>query len=190
MRILAVWPAHYDLGAYHDLDSRQMYDSGLEYTALRGKEATRLGLVRELQRREYNALEVLTHGEEGQILLSDGRTEAGWWGRLAAEYPLRLVVFLACESSAPHVFNATDALIQAGVESVIAADRLLLAADAVHFASVFYSGLAAGLSVEDAFDRARLVMSRESAEMVRLHGSRGRRGASDPKNGTVAGWNG
>lgn len=171
-RILAVWPEFDNLRQYHDLDARQLYDSGLEYTALRGQEASRAGLVRELQRHEYNVLEVLSHGENGQILLSDGHSEAGWWSRLVGEYPLRLVVFLACESSAPQQLSVTDAILRAGGEYVVAADRKLLAWDAVRFASLFYGALANGESIEDAFARARLVMPRESAEMVRLHGGK------------------
>jgi hypothetical protein len=170
--ILAVWPEHETLRVYHDLDSRQLYDTGLAYTALRGADASRAGLARELQEGDYNVLEVLTHGENGQVHLQDGLTEPGWWGRLARNHPLVLVVFLSCETASPRQNNATRALLRAGVDYVVAADRQLLALDAVNFATLFYSSLADGLSVEDAFAQSELVMPRASAEMVRLHTSK------------------
>lgn len=168
-KILAVWPSYDNLGEYHKKDARQLYDTGLEYTALFGADATRAGIARELQNGNYNILEVLAHGDNGIIHLHDGPTEPGWWSRLATSHPIHLVVFLSCETSSPRQNNATKSMLRAGVDYIVSADRKLEAHDAVAFASLFYSSLADGLDIEAAFVQAELTMTRESAEMLRLH---------------------
>lgn len=167
--ILAIWPEYPNLSQYHNIDARQLYDTTLNYMPLRGQEATRTGIVRALSHGSFNILEIVTHGENGSINLTDGLVSPGWWGRLAQTYPLELVVMLACESSTPIAQNVTQALLNAGVNYVISADRQLDAMDAIKFTSIFYSNLVKGQTIKEAYNWARLVMTQPSIEMVKLH---------------------
>lgn len=168
-KVLAVWPTHGDIASYQSMDARQLYDSGLDYTALRDADATRAGLVRQLRRNNYNVLQVMTHGQNGEILLTDGVVEPGWWERLLEGQNIWLAVLMACESASPAHHNAADAMLRSGVPYVVAVDRRILAMDATNFVAMLYSLLADGASIEEAVEQAKLVVPRESAEMIRLH---------------------
>lgn len=167
--VLGIWPTPVGQPLLDQAgEARALYDAGIEYVALRGAAATRGGVVREWERLHPLIVEIGSHGKAGAIWLTDGATSPGWWARLARTYPPRLMVLLACESSAQDKLNVADALFAAGVAAVVSVDATLGDADAVLFAEMLYQHLAAGDPLAFAVERAKLVLSDPGAEMVRV----------------------
>lgn len=173
LTVLAIWPTQQGMNppGADEADSG-LYDAGIDYLALVGPDAIRDGVVREWARIEPDIVEIMTHGMEGLIYLTDGPTSPGWWGRLAADHQPRLLLLLSCESSQSAALDIPDALIRAGVQAVIVASDRLLVADAVRFARRFYAELASDNDIAHAFERARLTMTDEGARMIRLRQNR------------------
>jgi len=169
LSILAVWPAQNDLNLQASRDA--LYNAGVNYLALNGT-VTMADIVDEFSRNDFNALELGTHGQrlelaahglEGGIWLSDGIASPGWWARLATFQKLNLAVVLACDS-----LQTGEALLHAGVEYVIAVQGLLEDTAAIKFSFLFYKYIAAGKSITTAFDLAKLALSRDQADNLRL----------------------
>jgi hypothetical protein len=169
LTVLAIWPTL--VGAnpegVTEVDSA-LYDVGIDYIALQGADATRDNVVREWGRIEPEIVEVMTHGREGRIYLTDGPTRPGWWGRLARDHQPRLLLLLACETARVGTVDIPDALLREGVAAVIAVSDSILVTDAIRFAHAFYAELAENPDIEHAFERARLTMTDEGAQMLRL----------------------
>lgn len=165
-RVLGIWPDGTPI-LDQQSEANALYDAGFEYKALRGPEANRSGILRELERYKPLIWEIGAHGDENGILLSDGVARPGWWGNLAKQYrPPIAAVLMACRSNQQDRINVADALISAGVKNVIACDKNILDADATKFVSLFYERLAAGANFKDAADRAKLAVSDASREMI------------------------
>jgi len=164
-RVLGIWPTGVPvLDQQGEADA--LYDAGYEYKALRGKEANRSGILRELERFKPYIWEIGAHGDESGIQLSDGIARPGWWGHLAKQYRPIAAILMACRSNQQDRINVADALIAAGVKNVVACDQSISDADAVKFVSLFYERLSAGASFKDAAERAKLAVSDAAREML------------------------
>lgn len=164
-RVLGIWPT-----GVPKLDQQgeanALYDSGYEYKALRGEEANRNGILRELERFKPSIWEIGAHGDENGIVLSDGIARPGWWGNIAKLNRPIAAVLMACRSNQQDRMNVADALVGAGVEHVVACDQNILDTDATKFVSLFYERLAMGASFKDAAERAKLAVSDAGREMI------------------------
>ncbi len=169
LSILAIWPAQDDLNLQSSRDA--LYNAGVNYIALNGN-VTMADIVDEFSRNGFNALELGTHGKrlevvgrglEGGVWLSDGIASPGWWARLATFQKLKLAVVLACDS-----LQTGEALLHAGVENVVAVQGLIEDTAAVKFAFLFYKYIAAGKSIVTAFDLAKLALTRDQSDTLRL----------------------
>lgn len=169
LSILAIWPAQDDLNLQASRDA--LYNAGVNYIALNGT-VTMADIVDEFSRTGFNALELGTHGKrieiagsglEGGVWLSDGIASPGWWARLAAFQKLKLAVVLACDS-----LQTGEALLHSGVENVVAVQGMIEDTAAVKFAFLFYKYIAAGKSIAIAFDLAKLALTRDQADILRL----------------------
>jgi hypothetical protein len=169
LTVLAIWPtvAGARPTGVTDIDSA-LYDAGIDYITLQGEAANRDEIVREWARIEPDVVEVMTHGKDGKIYLSDGPTRPGWWGRLASDHPPLLMVLLACETSQSGAIDVSDALVREGVTAVITVSASILVTDATKFARSFYTYLGEDGDIQHAFDRAKLTMTDEGAQMLRL----------------------
>ena len=159
--VLGIWP---DAEISHGKEADALFNSGWSYRSLVGDEATRASVIRELQRHEdIRIVEIGAHGEEAGLHLHGGLTEPGWWARVLGGRDLQLVVLMACESDA-----VSDALIRAGVPAVVSVQRSVDDVEAVTFVQELYANLADGRSLSQSVESAKLFVSRETWEMVRL----------------------
>lgn len=169
LRVLAIWSS---APGYPALDqtgeANALYNVGLDYLDLRGTDATRDAVVREWLRLKPDIVQVGAHGEQGNILLSDGSTRVGWWLRLVKRHCPRLIMLLSCESSSSGMFDIPEAFTRAGVAAVIAVSDKILDSDAVLFARVFYENFTVPMPVAAAVEIAKLTVSDEAAQMIRL----------------------
>lgn len=169
--VLGVWPDN-PLGT-PEIDqageANAIYDAGFAYVSLVGPAASRDGLVWEMDRVLPNVLEIGAHDDErGRIVLSGGTPEAGWWGELLEGREVLLVVLLYCRSNIQDRLNIGDVMLRAGVKAVVSFDRAVEDAQAVHFARMLYAKLAEGKPIDQAVHRAKLVVNRQTRDMVRL----------------------
>lgn len=164
-RVLGIWPSGVPILDQQG-EANALYDSGYEYKALRGPEANRSGILRELERFKPFIWEIGAHGDENGIQLSDGIARPGWWGHLAKQHRPIAVVLMACRSNQQDRMNVADALIGAGVKNVVACDQNILDTDATKFVSLFYERLATGASFKDAAERAKLAVSDAGREQI------------------------
>ena len=169
--VLGIWPDSPAGSPKLDLQAEAdaIYNAGFTYVALNGSAATVDGIVWEMDRVKPDVLEIGAHDDEkGNIVLSNGTTDIGWWGELVEGRDLELVVLLYCRSNIQDRLNIGDIMLRAGVKAVISFDRAVLDAQAVHFARMLYAKLAEGLNIQQAVGRAKLVVDRSTREMVRL----------------------
>lgn len=166
-RVLGIWPEGLPT-LDTQAEANALYNAGFEYRALRGKEANRIGILRELERWKPHLLEVGAHGTEEGIVLSGGDiVRPGWWGNIARQNrQVVAAVLMACRSNQQDRLNTADAMINAGVKHVIAVDEEIPDTDAVQFVSLFYEMLSKGVSFEDAGRRALLAVSDVAREMI------------------------
>lgn len=165
-RVLGVWPEPLDL----DLDGerRAIANAGIEYEALEGDVATRIGIIEQLSQREYHILEIGAKGGEEGVKLHDGIAAPEWWTRLAKQHNLNIFVVLSNESSKPGVVNVADALFSAGAKAVVSVDSEISDLDAVKFATMFYRRLARGVPLAKAVEYAKLVVTDSSSDAIKL----------------------
>lgn len=167
--VLAIWPTTPGQPPLNQrAEAEAIYAVGVDYFALIEADATRDSIVREWQRRRPNIVVVGAHGHNGEIYLSDGPSRIGWWQRLVRLHPPQLVLMMACESSSSAKFDIPDAMLRAGVAAVVAVSDSILDTDAVLFERVFWEQYMAPMSVEDATDIAKSVLSNEGAQMIVL----------------------
>lgn len=174
LRILGIWPAvsgEQSLAQRAEADA--LYESGVAYAGL-FDQVTKLSILEELGRDNYNVLEIGAHGMEleldgqqlnGGIMLADGMAPPGWWGRLVRNRGIELVVLLACESD-----DVGDALLREGVRAVVTATREIRDDASVNFALMFYRYVAQGWSLSRAVETAKLALDPRQAEMIRWRG--------------------
>ena len=161
MSILAIWPTapgQASLDTAGEADA--LYNSGYLYTALRGNQANRVGVVLEIDRVRPTIIQMGGHGTAEGIWLSDGIAEPGWWGEAVAGKNIELMVLLSCHSSQQDEINISDALIRVGVRAVISCDDAIADGAAVRFAELLYAKMSEGLSLPLAVRRAKLGVSR------------------------------
>jgi hypothetical protein len=165
-RVLGVWPTAPKLDQLSEKDA--IFSSGFEYEALEGANATRMGLVLELDRKNYDIMEIGAPGGAGGIMLSDGMTPPGWWLQLAKQHNIEIFVVLANESSSPGTINVADALYNAGAKAVISVDSSIDDSDAVKFARILYGRLSQNVPLAKAVDFSKLVITDSGSEAIRL----------------------
>lgn len=166
-RVLGIWPTGVPM-LDQQSEANALYDAGYEYKALRGPEANRSGILRELERFKPFIWEIGAHGDENGIQLSDGIARPGWWGHLAKQHRPIAAVLMACRSNQQDRINVADALISAGVKNVVACDANILDTDATKFVSLFYERLATGASFKDAASLAKLAVSDAGREQITI----------------------
>lgn len=165
-RVLAIWPHAPKLDQLGEKDA--IFTAGVEYKSLEESEATRMGIVLELDRNNYDIMEIGAKGGGIGVQLSDGIAPPGWWLQLARQHNIDLFVVLANESSAPGSVNVADSLYSGGAKAVISIDRTIEDADAVKFARILYNRLAQGVALAKAFDFAKLVITDAGSDAIRL----------------------
>jgi hypothetical protein len=164
-RILGVWFSANDANdASGALDVRgeadAVYNSAIPYTALTGA-VTKGQIVAHLRRSHYAILEVGGHGRANAIQLADGWALEGWWRRVLRRYPVALAVLLTCRSE-----TLMHALLESGVQCVIAVQGAIRDGAAVAFANALYEYLAGGDSVREAVELAKLSLEHTEAEKI------------------------
>jgi len=170
LRVLAIWPlTSMPLSGQED-ERRILYDTLVSFTVLRGDDATRNGVLRTLERQQFDVVQVGSHGQEGSIFLTDGEASPGWWARAFQRQSgnILCMVLLACSTNEAGRYNVADALLGAGIPAVVAVSSQLRDEDAIAFARMFYEQLARGASLPAAFNFAQLSMSDAGAEMITL----------------------
>lgn len=165
-RVLGVWPEAPELDLAKE--RKAVSNSGLEYEALEGKSATRMGIIEQLGQRDYKIMEIGARGGERGIKLADGIASPEWWTRLAKQHNIDIFVVLANESSKPGVVNVADALYSAGAKAVVSVDSKISDTDAVHFATMLYRRLGRGVPLAKAVEYARLVISDGGSDTIKL----------------------
>lgn len=169
LRVLAIWPTPAGQpGLDQSAESDALYNAGYGYVALRGIYANRAGVILEIDRVRPDIIQIGGHGTGDGILLTDGNAEPGWWGQVVSGRNIQLILLLSCESSQQDEVNVSDALVRAGVQAVISCDAKIDDADAVKFTELLYAKLSEGLPLASATRRAKLGVSRNAAEMIRL----------------------
>lgn len=170
LRVLAIWPGNGPRLAGQEDERRILYDTNVTYTALRGDDATRNGVLRTLERQVFDVIQIGGHGAEGSIMLSDGEAAPGWWSRAFKRQStgIRCMVLLACSTNEATHYNVADALLSAGVPAVVAVADEIQDSDAAAFARMFYEQLARGAELSQAVGLAQLSMSDAGAEMIAL----------------------
>jgi hypothetical protein len=167
--VLGIWPlvaGQVALDQQGEADA--LYDAGYTYVALRGARATRTGIIWEVDRVQPTILQIGGHGDKDGIMLSDGTAEPGWWAELVTGRNIQLVVLMSCDSSQQDEYNVSDALLRGGVRAVISCDGQIDDTDAVKFTQFLYGKMAENMPLAQALQRAKLSVSRKSAEMIRL----------------------
>lgn len=166
-RVLGIWPESLPLDTAGEKNA--IAATGLEYEALEGEEATRVGIVDLLGQKEYSIVEIGARGgEEGIKLYGGDIAPPRWWAQLARQHHIDIFVVLANESSKPGVVNVADALFNAGAKAVVSVESVIKDSDAVKFSRMLYKRLSRGVPLAKAVDYARLVMSDAGSETIKL----------------------
>lgn len=169
--VLAIWPdppeGELDLDTASEAQS--LYNAGFAYYSVRGLTASVNGIVREMDRVNPNTLEIGAHDDgKGNIVLSSGPTEPGWWGELITGRSIDLVMLLACRSGIQDTLNISDVMLRAGAKAVVSFDQPVEDAEAVVFAKMVYEKLAERRPISEAVARAKLIVKRTTREIIRL----------------------
>ena len=150
MRILLIAPDLKDdaIRAHQEQLTRDIGSSGLQATVMAGN-VTRAEVVREMRAGRYDMLMAMTHGYAQGIQLAPGEwLEPGHLASLT-RFGVGLVVLLACES-----ITVAQVVMRAAGVDVIGCESELVSGDAAQFASLLVQGIADGLPVRDAYERA------------------------------------
>lgn len=165
-RVLGVWPEPLSLDTASE--RKGIANTGLEYEALEGPQATRMAIIEQLGQRDYKIMEIGAKGGEIGIKLFDGIAPPEWWMRLAKQHHIDLFVILANESSKPGVENVADALYNAGAKAVVSVDSTISDTDSVRFATMLYRRLSRGIPLAKAVEYAKLVVTDAGADTIKL----------------------
>lgn len=159
--VLGVWPPS-GLDTWQDTNA--IYDAGFMYRTLRGEQATRASIARELGRSDYGILEIGAHGSPSEgIMLADGVTEPGWWRRVVRPYGVELVVLMACTSD-----GVAESVRDGGIPYVVSVSDTITDEQVGIFLREFFRHLGNDHSVEDAYRRSRTAVDRPTWEGLRL----------------------
>lgn len=159
--VLGIWSGD-NLNTVGERDA--IYDSGIEYRALFGAAATKANIIHELRQGNITIIEIGAHGDAQKIFIDEEGLSAGWWQRVLASKGVRVAIILACFSD----MSIADAMRRAGVQSVVAVSGEIDDKAAVEFAQQFYQLYAAGMSVAQAFEEAKLAIDYRQAERLVL----------------------
>ena len=159
--VLGIWSGN-DLNLIAERDA--IYDAGFEYRSLKGAEATRANILRELRTGKYAIIEVGSHGDADALFVNQQQLTAGWWQRALTNRGVRVAVVLACFSDS----SVSDAMKRAGVQHVIGVSGEIEDTAAIEFAEQFYQLFAAGMPVDQAFDEAKLALDLEQGQKLTL----------------------
>jgi hypothetical protein len=166
-RVLGIWPENFPIDVAAEKNA--IAATGLEYEALEGEQATRMGIVDLLGQRDYSIMEIGARGGQVGIQLHNGDiAPPRWWAQLARQHNIDIFVVLANESSKPGVVNVADSLFDAGAKAVVSVDSTINDADAVRFARMFYKRLSRGIPLAKAVEYAKLVISDQGSETIKL----------------------
>lgn len=170
LNVLAIWSNN--AGNYLDFAREQRYlrDANINLVVLKNDDASKQAFVREIGKQKFDIIQLSAHGKDGTIALSDGEVTPGWLSRALADVAssLTCVVLLACQTSDPSVWNASDALISIGVPYVIGVSGDIDNNEATSFAGMLYELVSRGNTVEHAFEQARLIVNVDTSDMLRL----------------------
>jgi len=159
--VLGIWSGD-NLNTVGERDA--IYDSGIEYRALFGPAATKANIIHELRQGNITIIEIGAHGDAQKIFIDEEGLSAGWWQRVLSSEGVRVAIILACFSD----MSIADAMRRAGVQSVVAVQGEIDDKAAVEFAQQFYQLYAAGMSVAQAFEEAKLAIDYRQAERLVL----------------------
>jgi len=166
LSILAVWPR---AGGEVTSPADALYNTSpnVDYILI-PPPVTRERVLRYLDMGRYNVVEVDAHGTDSGILLDTEEggqdiTRPGWWARVLRDRGIELAVLMACRTA-----EIGDSLSRAGIPYVVATIGDITERAASMFVRSFYRYLADGMSIPDAFDRARGALPQEDYQRVRL----------------------
>lgn len=163
LRVLAIWP-HRDLLV--DTERQALSDAGISYEALYGERATKDEILRQMRIDGFTVIEIGAHGDAAGIHLASGDIlDATFWIGVLHRRTIRMALLLACHSDT----SIADAFRRSGVRFVIAATGEIADHDVGRFVRTFYQGYADGLDVERAFFEAKLILSRQQADLLVMH---------------------
>ncbi len=163
LRVLAIWP---DRDLLVDAERKAMADSGISYEALYGERATKDEILRQMRIDGFTVIEIGAHGDAAGIHLASGDIlDATFWIGVLHRRTICMALLLACHSDT----SIADAFRRSGVRYVIAATGEIEDHDVGRFARTFYQGYADGLDVERAFFEAKLILSRQQADLLVMH---------------------
>lgn len=170
LNVLAVWSSAG--GQFLDFTKEQkgLRDANVNLVILKDADANRQAFVRQLNKQEFDIVQISAHGNNGSVVLSDGEATPGWFSRALAESAstIQCVVLLACKTSDPSAWSVSDALISIGIPYVIGVSGDITNSDAISFTNMLYELISRGSTIEHAFDQARLIVSTEASDMLRL----------------------
>lgn len=169
--VLGIWPEppmdEPDLDIKGEKDA--LYNAGFTFVELSGASANIDGVVRELDRFQPKILEIGCHDDgQGNPVLSDGPTEPGWWGDLIEGKDILLAVLLYCRSNQQDRLNVADALLRGGAKAVVSFNKPVADGQAIRFARMLYEKLSERQPIDQAFQRAKLVVNRNTRDNVQL----------------------
>lgn len=171
LNVLAVWS---DAGGqYLDFsrEIRLVRNARVNLVTLRGDDATKVSFVRWLSKRDFDIIQISAHGKDGTIIFNDGEVNPGWLESVfdGVKRIPQCVVLMACETSDHSEWSVSDALLSAKVPYVIGVSGSIDNIDAVTFVGMFYELVSHGQSFEQAFNRAKLIVSDAASEMIYLY---------------------
>ena len=159
--VVGVWPNN-SLDIQGERDA--LYNAGFEYRGLDGNKATKTGIISELDSHADRPIivEVGAHGTTEGTQLHDSIAKPGWWRRVLAGRDIKMVALLSCDSD-----DIARVLRDDGI-STISAQGEVVDSDTVTFVAALYRNLSRGDDIPDAVDNARLHVSQDAWEMIRL----------------------
>lgn len=165
--VLGIWP-YPDTELSTRIGEIAIYNTGFEYKTLRGEQATKEEISKELQRHSYFLLEVGSHGSKEYINLHGDVARPGWWARLTRFHPsLQGILLLACESD-----EIGDALVNVKIPFVISVQQKIKDEHAVIFTRNFYEQLARNhdtyQDVATAVDYAKSMIPDNVSHLIRF----------------------
>lgn len=184
--ILAIWPDPPENEPPLDTasEAQALYNAGFAYYSLRGPAASVNGIVREMDRVNPDTIEIGAHDDgKGNIMLSSGVTEPGWWGELITGRNINLVMLMACRGNIQDSLNISDVLLRAGAKAVVSFDQAVEDTEAVAFAKMVYEKLAEHRPIQEAVARAKLIVKRSTREIIRLRVRTSSGGTQEVKGG-------
>lgn len=161
IRVVAVWPDATGLDLKKE--QRALFDAGVDVIPVFGA-PTRASIVSAVSTSDPDVLQISAHGH-GENISGDvgynpaeidvaGGVTSGWLIKLLRSSTVRLLVLMSCSS----LDIARSVHSDGAVDAVVATTRDVNDNDAIAFVAEFYRMLCKGETVNDAYDKARLVL--------------------------------